>query len=237
MNGMVTRGAAAGLFAVLLVGGFGCVSRGDYDSLQQIKDNQARVIANLKNYNRELQMQYDRAVADGPMSEKELDRLRRERDIFREANEKLQADLAKRFEMSPMPAGVTREKWGIRVKDAVLFSPGQHTLKAGGKDAIQAVASSLRGLKIRVEGHTDSDPVKATKARYPYGNLQLSGARALEVANFLIRECGLDPQNVSFAGMGQHFPVASNDSDDGKAKNRRVDIRALEIVDDGGANE
>jgi flagellar motor protein MotB len=193
----------------------GCVSKGDYDSLQQVVDNQARVIRNLKNYNHDLQMKYDRAVSDDPLKEE---------------NEKLRSEMENRFARSVMPAGFTPEPWGIRAEGAALFDSGQHRLKASGQAALRKLAPSLKGLKIRVEGHTDNDPVRHTKERYPYGNLQLSGMRALEVANFLIKECGLDPHNVSFCGYGEHDPIAPNDSPTGKAKNRRVDIRALQVV-------
>jgi chemotaxis protein MotB len=208
----------------------GCVSKGDYDSLQQVVDNQARVIRNLKNYNHDLQMKYDRAVSDDPLKDEKLSRLLKEVEIYKEENEKLRSEMENRFARSDMPAGFTPEPWGIRAEGAALFDSGQHRLKASGQAALRKLAPSLKGLKIRVEGHTDNDPVRHTKERYPYGNLQLSGMRALEVANFLIKECGLDPHNVSFCGYGEHDPIAPNDSTTGKAKNRRVDIRALQVV-------
>ncbi len=203
-----------------------CVSRADYDRIVEVRDNQARVISDLTDENRALKLQYDQALQDRPSLIKAREKL----DVYRDANAKLEAELKKRFEVGPLPAGITRESWGLRVGAAVLFQSGQHKLTSGGQTALRSIASSLQGLKIRIEGHTDTDPVRATKARYPYGNLELSVKRGLEVANFLIKQCGLDPKNVSCAGMGEHFPVASNASQAGKAKNRRVDIRALEVA-------
>ena len=74
-------------------------------------------------------------------------------------------------------------------------------MKTSGKAALKQIATSLQGLLVRVEGHTDNDPVKVTKNRYPYGNLELSGRRALEVANFLIRECNFPARSVSYCGV------------------------------------
>jgi len=211
----------------------GCVSKKDYDALQQIADNQSQVIRRLKNHNHELQMKFDRVASDDPLKDEELKKLNAQVAIYKERTAKLEQEMQKRFEGRGFEdiEGVTMEKWGIRVASAVLFDSGRHQLKPSGKVALKRVAPSLKGLKIRIEGHTDTDPVKHTKERYPYGNLQLSGMRALDVASFLINECGLEAENVSFAGYGQYDPTASNETKEGKAKNRRVDIRALELVE------
>jgi len=211
----------------------GCVSKRDYDALQQIADNQSQTIRRLKNYNHELQMKFDRVVSDDPLKNEELKKLEAQLAIYKDRTARLEQEMQKRFEAHTFDdiEGITKEKWGIRVANAVLFDSGQHKLKASGKQAIKRVAPTLKDLKIRIEGHTDTDPVKHTKERYPYGNLQLSGMRALAVASFLIKECGLDAKNVSYGGFGEYQPVAPNDTKEGKAKNRRVDIRALELVE------
>ncbi|MBN2490098.1 MAG: OmpA family protein [Planctomycetes bacterium] len=208
----------------------GCVSKADYDRLDQVRQEQDRVIANLRNYNRELQMKHDRAVSSDPLKDERIVRLEKELEIYKEENEKLRAEMESRFARSDLPQGFTPEPWGIRAEGAALFDSGQHTLKASGQAALRQLAPSLQGLRIRVEGHTDTDPVRHTKERYPYGNLQLSGMRALEVANFLIRECKLDANNISFSGCGEYDPIAPNDTPANKAKNRRVDIRALQVL-------
>ena len=59
---------------------------------------------------------------------------------------------------------------------------------------------------------------------YPLGNLELSGERALKVADYLSKEGGLQADRVSFAGYGEHSPIEPNDSDSHRAHNRRVEI-------------
>jgi chemotaxis protein MotB len=74
---------------------------------------------------------------------------------------------------------------------------------------------------IRVEGHTDSIPV--SNGYFP-SNWDLSTQRAVNVVKFLANECGIDPQNLSAAGYADSRPVASNDSPEGRALNRRVNM-------------
>ena len=74
---------------------------------------------------------------------------------------------------------------------------------------------------ILVEGHTDSVPVASVS--FP-SNWELSALRAVNVVKFLVDECGIDPRNLSAAGYADSRPVASNDSSEGRALNRRVNL-------------
>ncbi len=75
-------------------------------------------------------------------------------------------------------------------------------------------------------GHTDSVPVKKpqTLERFPHGNLQLSAARAVEVAASMIEDAGIARENVIVMGFGPNDPVAPNTTAEGRQQNRRVDI-------------
>jgi chemotaxis protein MotB len=77
-----------------------------------------------------------------------------------------------------------------------------------------------------VRGHTDSDPVvrPATLQKFPHGNLQLSAARAVEVASVLTASGGVPKDMVAVAGFGPYEPLVTNDSADNKRLNRRVEI-------------
>jgi chemotaxis protein MotB len=91
------------------------------------------------------------------------------------------------------------------------------------KDLLRGLAEKLITLSgsIRIEGHTDNVPV--AHIAFP-SNWELSIQRAANVAKFLTMECGIDPRNVSAAGYADSRPVASNDSAEGRALNRRVQI-------------
>jgi chemotaxis protein MotB len=93
-------------------------------------------------------------------------------------------------------------------------------------DAISRLAAVLkqRPENLRIEGHTDNIPIHT--ARFA-SNWELSTTRATELIQLLILKYGIPPSHLSAAGYGEFHPVASNDSADGRAQNRRLDVVIL----------
>ena len=91
------------------------------------------------------------------------------------------------------------------------------------KDVLRGVGQKLKtaGGSILVEGHTDSIPV--ANGSFP-SNWELSALRAVNAVKFLVDECGIDPKNLSAAGYADSRPVVSNESSEGRALNRRVNL-------------
>ena len=117
----------------------------------------------------------------------------------------------------------------IRVQDQVLFDSGSAEINDDGKTALTEVCAQINSSphgQIWVRGHTDNDPVKrpATLARYPHGNLQLSAARAVEVAMVMITNGEVTAGDISVMGFGQYMPLKENDTAENKRYNRRVEI-------------
>lgn len=112
----------------------------------------------------------------------------------------------------------------VRVPGDVLFGSGDATLKSGAKSTLDKVAAALKsdyaGKPLRVEGHTDSDPLVKTKSTWQ-DNRNLSLARALAVTRYLEGK-GVDPKLIATSGFGQYHPRGSD-----KSKNRRVEIVVL----------
>jgi chemotaxis protein MotB len=111
----------------------------------------------------------------------------------------------------------------VKLPDNILFDPGKTELKQAGKDAIAEVAKILAGIegrKFQVTGHTDNIPIKSAKFK---SNWELSAARAVEVVKFMAQN-GMDPKRLSAAGYADELPVASNDTDEGRRQNRRIEI-------------
>lgn len=116
-----------------------------------------------------------------------------------------------------------------RVKDSILFDLGSTTISDDGREIMMTVAEDIRSRPhggVYVRGHTDNVPVvkPATLERFPHGNLQLSAARAVEVAALLIEAGKVDKERVIVMGFGPNDPVNPNTSAENRQKNRRVDI-------------
>src|SRR5262249_35176364 len=119
----------------------------------------------------------------------------------------------------------------LELRNDVLFDSGRTDLKEEGKKTLAAVAGVLRTLpdrRFQVAGHTDN--VKIQTARFP-SNWELSTAPAVEVVKLLV-DAGMDPRNVSAAGYGEFAPVESNDTPEGRAKNRRIEIALVPNLDE-----
>ena len=120
-----------------------------------------------------------------------------------------------------------RGKLKVNMLDEILFDSGKTTVKPQGLEVLQRVGSILVNVKdraISIEGHTDNVPIGAElKKRYPT-NWELSAVRATTVARYLQEKTGIDPGLLSAIGYGEYQPVALNESEEGRAKNRRIEI-------------
>ncbi|MCZ7603248.1 MAG: OmpA family protein [Melioribacteraceae bacterium] len=111
----------------------------------------------------------------------------------------------------------------LHILDDILFPSGSAELNSGSVVVLNQLASIIKKLPndIRVEGHTDNIPIKSSL--YP-SNWHLSVARALNTAYFLIDKENINPDKVSIVGYSEYQPIATNLTDEGRAKNRRVDL-------------
>lgn len=110
----------------------------------------------------------------------------------------------------------------IRLGEGVLFDEGSAIIKADSKKSLDILIAQLKknDKQIRVEGHSDNIPVKGGKYS---SNWELSSARAVNILSYMI-SCGINKNRLSAAGYADNMPVATNDTKEGRAKNRRVDI-------------
>lgn len=117
-------------------------------------------------------------------------------------------------------------KLTVNMVDAVLFDSGRAEVKENGLVVLQKVIDILQTVRdktIRIEGHTDNAPIRGALINKYATNWELSAARAINVTRFL-QEQGLEPALLMAAAYGEYKPVAQNDSAEGKAKNRRIEI-------------
>ncbi len=124
---------------------------------------------------------------------------------------------------------VVIEERGIKIsiKAQYLFPSGSAQINPEVMSNILSIGDvlkSLSGNMIRVEGHTDTDPIKTSS--YP-SNWELASARAGNVLRILVEKCGISPEKICAVSYGEFQPLVPNDSEVNKAKNRRVDIVIL----------
>ena len=114
----------------------------------------------------------------------------------------------------------------VSLKEAAFFPSGGDTVDPTSFASLQKVSAVLSGLPnpVRLEGHTDSVPIHTARFR---NNWELSAARSIAMLNVLTDRFQLSPERFSVAGYADTAPVASNDTNEGRARNRRVDIVIL----------
>jgi chemotaxis protein MotB len=115
----------------------------------------------------------------------------------------------------------------VRLTNSILFPSGRATLSPEGNEVLLAVAqllnSELKDLAVRVEGHTDNEAIgQSLKAKFP-SNWELSSARASSAIVFLC-ENGIDPIRLQAVGRADTAPAEPNDTEKGRAANRRIDF-------------
>ena len=118
---------------------------------------------------------------------------------------------------------VTPEGFTISLKELGFFNSGQAELLPGAAEKIEKIAKVLSkpGLEIRVEGHSDNQPIHNAQFR---SNWELSTARAMAVLRLLVDDAGFDPTKLSASGYGEYRPAADNATVEGRRMNRRVDL-------------
>ncbi len=137
--------------------------------------------------------------------------------------------LAEQVAAGHLPPGsvtmrITTEGLVISLHEAGFFPSGSAEVRAASIPMLSSLAKTLPAGPLRIEGHTDNVPIHTAQFAT---NWELSTARATAIARLLLDRGPIDPANVSAAGYAEFHPVASNATEEGRARNRRVDIILL----------
>lgn len=230
--------AFLGLFA-------GCVTMSEHEALMKAYDAQRAHAASIQATNDRLSVQNEGLV----MEKEALSALLKKRQaeleltvaqlkakdkawgaeidkrtgaISREYQDKLAAMAAQKSNGFEYDA----EKNKLTLEAGVFFKSGSDEVLTAAKKTILEVCQALKGtdVGIHIVGHTDNEPVVKSKERYPRGNFQLSGERALSVLLEMRDKGSIAARRLSYEGRGDTTPVADNGTAAGRAKNRRVEI-------------
>ena len=157
--------------------------------------------------------------------EAELAVRRQEVEQLRGTYEGLVSDLESEVAAGQIEIQQLRQGLQLSLTQDVLFASGSPELNQAGRSVLRKVAQRLQEVphRIEVRGHTDSVPIRgALAARFP-SNWELAGARASGVVRFL-EERKIDPRRLVSVSLGENEPIVSNDTPEGRQKNRRIEI-------------
>lgn len=222
-------GSGPGAFAGFGVGAIAGAIAADYYYGEDDTEDLTAASSTIERLNRQLQGR-DARMAELSAS---LQREKAQQKALLQAYDKARQGRRTLQASVPAPGQAESDKGAVTITllSGVLFASGSADLTQEGKAALKRAAGTVRSkypnAAIEVRGHTDNVPIKYSSFK---SNWDLSCARALAVARHLIEAEGFDPAQVTTRGYGETRPVASNNTDAGRKKNRRAEI----IVRPGG---
>ena len=221
-----------------------CVSKGKYLELetdlqntrQKLEQNQ-KELADLEDKHNDLENEKQNLV----QARRDLDlKLKKEREIVKEKTKvishleetknKIEVGLKEQIANQQVKIEDIEGKLRLTFVDKILFNSGSTKINEKGKEILLSFTESIRedrNHNILVEGHTDNVAVgSALKSRFP-SNWELSTARSSAVVRYLQEDGGIEPERLSAIGYSYFKPVASNDDEEGRRQNRRVEFKVL----------
>jgi chemotaxis protein MotB len=230
--------------SILLLAAFALLPACGTQGLETKIRKQEREIAHLRAVNERLtrdvmetRKEAQRGRSDALRLETALEQARSAADTAQRrspaALEALRAELKSALDDSPAQVLIQGDRVIIRISGA--FESGQIALSDGGRRLLGRVARALAehaaGYNLGVAGHTDASPVRPREGERAYAtNWELSGLRARVAMEHVVERSGLPAERFHYRGYGPHRPVAPNDTEAGRALNRRVEI----VIEPGG---
>lgn len=160
--------------------------------------------------------------ATKPVEDKKDEKLAELLPALKVLSEELKKEIeAGRIQISMQARGLV-----VSFNQAALFAPGEEVISAEAYDGLRKVAGAIAKMPnpVRLEGHTDSTPINTERF---HSNWDLSAARSIAILELLSTKFGVPRERLSIAGYADTAPVASNETEEGRARNRRADIVIL----------
>ena len=236
---------------VILVVGLtmtGCVSSGKFKKMEGDKNQEIAALqkdkatleqqkSDLEKQKTDLEQQKGTLEQQQAASQQQVASLEQQKASLMESSQQQQKQydalvqgLSQEVEKGQLQVKQYKNMVEVDLAEQIFFDSGRASLKKEGKDILKKVGDAVKTYEnkvIWVVGHTDNVPVaKTLQATYPT-NWELSVARATNVVRYL-QEVGVPPERMVPAGRAQYNPVASNDTPEGRQKNRRIEILLLD---------
>jgi chemotaxis protein MotB len=138
----------------------------------------------------------------------------------------LRKDLDKEISSGRLEVRLEKRGLVISLRESAFFPPGNDQLEPSASGSLATIAAAIRDLPnpVRLEGHTDALPIHTARFR---SNWDLSAARAVAVLEIFRDRFGIPAERMAVSGFAETAPVASNETPEGRARNRRVDVVVL----------
>ena len=212
------------------------------DSYDALEKNSSAAIAENSRQNRELLAQLDEKEAALIQEKNRLEKLEKDLAIRSQRIDELESVIAAKdakmnalknavsnaltnFEGKGLTVEQKNGKVYVSMENKLLFDSGSWAVNSEGRRAVNQLGSVLAqnpDIAVLIEGHTDNVPYGGSGQLKD--NWDLSTKRATSIVHILRENPNIDPQNLTAAGKGEYAPVASNDSETGRAKNRRIEV-------------
>lgn len=182
----------------------------------------------------QIKTQAGQMVQDLSHKDKQIAELIKAQEAARQNAEMFQrlvSRFKKMIDSGKLKVNVRRGRMVVQLSDRILFDSGRAELKKDGQAALAEVTKILSEVPDRafqVAGHTDNIPIKTRRFA---SNWELSTARAVNVARFMI-EKGMDAKRISAAGYAEFDPVGDNSTDEGRQLNRRIEITLMPSLEE-----
>ena len=190
------------------------------NDLEQRLQAEKATVARLQQGGEALAAEKERLEKERAAKAAEVERLTKTQQ---ELSRSLQAEI----ERGDITIKQVRDRLTINMVEKVLFNSGQAQVKPAGLNVLTQVSDVLKNVtdkQIRIEGHTDNVPIGVKiRDKFPT-NWELSTARATTVVRFFIDRGGVSRESLEAVGFADTRPVASNDTEDGRTENRRIEI-------------
>ncbi|MBN4053195.1 OmpA family protein [bacterium AH-315-L15] len=160
------------------------------------------------------------------LTEDDLARMKREMGESSKAHQDLLTGLRQEIDAGNVKITQIKNRLSVEIVDKILFASGSDRITLEGKGVLEKVSQALKNVRendIRIEGHTDNVPIGPKIINKFPSNWELSTARSTQVVRFLA-DHEVPPENMQAAGFSKYRAVDSNDTPEGKQRNRRIEI-------------
>lgn len=212
------------------------------DSYNALEKNSSEALQSNLNKNRELLAQLEAKEKALAAEQERLDKLKAELQSRSQRVDELEGMIAAKeesmkrlketlsralnsFEGKGLTVEQKNGKVYVSMENKLLFDSGSWAVGTEGKKAVVAVAKVLGDnpdISVLIEGHTDNDAYRGIGIMN--SNWDLSAKRAIAIVDILVQNKKVDPQNLTAAGRSEYAPIATNETIEGKSKNRRIEI-------------